>query len=79
MSNQILNNQSLTEVQAEIAVENSKEIFRNSLFQNKFAKMFVRSSRITLPSNSKLNKVDLNLEQATKAQRRSRGIALLFL
>jgi len=44
-----------------MAVENSKEIFRNSLFQNKIAKMFVRSSRITLPSHSKLNKVNLTL------------------
>jgi hypothetical protein len=36
-----------------MAVENSKEVFRNGLFQNKIAKMFVRSSRITLPFYSK--------------------------
>jgi len=62
-----------------MAVKNSKEVCRNSLFQNKISKIFVRSSRITLPSSSKLNKVNLTLEQAMKAQRGSRGIALLFL
>jgi hypothetical protein len=62
-----------------MAVKNSKEVCRNSLFQNKIAKIFVKSSRITLASNSKLNKVNPTLEQATKAQRGSRGIAILFL